>query len=107
MKYQAVCPNCNHHFSRIYFSKTYPGHKRRCPACDVQIKLNSLRCWVFSVTFAIPFGILFCITNFKIIPPLIGFLIMALYYTVGVWIFPFVNKIDLVETTPNDSNQSD
>ena len=102
MKYRAVCPSCNHHFSRIYFLRIIPEYKHRCPACDAQIKLNSLRYWGFCSWFGIPLCVLVLMTIFKIIPPLTGFFIAVLCYTFGIWIFPYVYKFDLVDMESED-----
>ena len=106
MKYQAVCPNCNHHFSRIYFLRIFPEYKHRCPACDTRIKLNSLRFWGFCSWFGIPFCVLIFMAIFKIIPPLTGFFIAIWCYIFGIWIFPYVYKIDLVDMAPEGNKKT-
>ena len=103
VKYRAVCPNCKHRFSRIYFFKIFPEYKHRCPACDARIKLNSLRYWGFCSWFGLPLCVLVFMAIFEIIPPLPGFFIAGLCYTFGIWIFPYVTKFDLVDTAPEDS----
>ena len=106
MKYRAVCPNCNHHFSRIYFFRIFPEVKHRCPACDARIKLNSLSYWGFCLWFGIPLCVLVFMAIFEIIPPFAGFLIAGLCYTFGIWIFPYVYKFDLVDTASKDHKQT-
>jgi hypothetical protein len=42
---------------------------------------------------------------FEIIPPLAGYLIAGLCYIFGLWLFPYVYKFDLVDSSPENSKQ--
>ena len=75
--------------------------------CDARIKSNSLWEWGFGYLFTIliSFSMLLAIND--VISPLVVFVIIALMLIIGLCLFPYVTKFDLVDKPPEDNKKAD
>ncbi len=106
MKYRAVCPSCQKHFSRWYYFKTIPEWKHKCSSCGANFKSNSLWEWTGNFFFGIPTAVMIVLALSDVVEWYTAIIIIGIIFLLQIILFPYFTKYDLINNKENNVEQN-